>query len=142
MRRASSSSATTPRARVVGAESACGSPRPPPLTAARGCRRVPRRGGRSRAQARGGGVESGSRGGPRGAGREMGGVGGAGMQLGVALWGVAVLLSAAVLGALMQGAAVAVRLVYGLCLAACLAILAAAGSHLLFGAANPQALQL
>jgi formate hydrogenlyase subunit 3/multisubunit Na+/H+ antiporter MnhD subunit len=62
------------------------------------------------------------------------------MQLGMALLGVAVLLSAAVLGALAQRGAA--RLVYGLCFVACLAILIAAGHHLLFAAANPQALQL
>ncbi|HEY1247138.1 MAG TPA: hydrogenase 4 subunit B [Hyphomicrobiaceae bacterium] len=60
----------------------------------------------------------------------------------MALGGVAVLLGAAVLGALLQGAATAARLVYGLCLAACLAILIAAAYHLLLAAANPQALQL
>jgi formate hydrogenlyase subunit 3/multisubunit Na+/H+ antiporter MnhD subunit len=59
----------------------------------------------------------------------------------MALGGVAVLLGAAVLGALLQGAAAAARVVYGLCLAACLFILIAAGHHLLFAAA-PQALQL
>jgi formate hydrogenlyase subunit 3/multisubunit Na+/H+ antiporter MnhD subunit len=64
------------------------------------------------------------------------------MQLGMALWGVAVLLGAAVMGALAQRAALAARLVYGICLAACLVILVAAGSHLLSGAANSQALQL
>ncbi len=62
------------------------------------------------------------------------------MQLGMALGGVAVLLGAAVLGAVAQRAAA--RFVYGLCFVACLAILLAAGHHLLSGAANPQTLQL
>ena len=64
------------------------------------------------------------------------------MQIGMALWGVAVLLGAAVLGALAQRAAVAARLIYGLCLVACLGILAAAGYHLLLAASTPQALRL
>jgi hydrogenase-4 component B len=64
------------------------------------------------------------------------------MQVGMALWGVAVLLGAAVLGALVQGAASAARLVYGLCLGVCLVMLGAAGGHLLFSAGTPQAVQL
>jgi hydrogenase-4 component B len=63
------------------------------------------------------------------------------MQLGMALWGVAVLLGTAVLGALMQRAQLASRLIYGLCLGVCLIMLGAAASHLLLGG-TPQAIQL
>jgi formate hydrogenlyase subunit 3/multisubunit Na+/H+ antiporter MnhD subunit len=64
------------------------------------------------------------------------------MQVGMALWGVAVLLGAAVLGALLQNAVDAARLIYGLCLAVCLGMLGLAGQHLLFAAAAPQGIQL
>jgi hydrogenase-4 component B len=64
------------------------------------------------------------------------------MHVGMALWGVAVLLGAAILGALLQGASVAVRLVYGVCLAACLVILGTAALHLLFWAEALAVLQL
>jgi hydrogenase-4 component B len=60
----------------------------------------------------------------------------------MALWGVAVLLGAAVLGALLQRAVAAARLVYGLCLAACLGILGTAVLRLLFWADTPEVLQL
>jgi formate hydrogenlyase subunit 3/multisubunit Na+/H+ antiporter MnhD subunit len=60
----------------------------------------------------------------------------------MALWGVAVLLGAAVLGALLQNAGGAARLVYGLCLAVCLGLLGLAGQHLLFAAGASQAIQL
>src|SRR5262245_53674715 len=64
------------------------------------------------------------------------------MQVGMGLWGVAVLLGAAVLGALLQRAGGAARLVYGLCLGACLGILGTAALHLLFWADTPAALRL
>jgi formate hydrogenlyase subunit 3/multisubunit Na+/H+ antiporter MnhD subunit len=64
------------------------------------------------------------------------------MQVGMALWGVALLLGAAVLGALLQRAGVATRLVYGLCLAACLGILGTAALHLLVWSDTPDALHL
>ena len=64
------------------------------------------------------------------------------MQVGVALWGVAVLLGAAILGTLLQRADVAVRLVYGLCLAGCLGILGTAAAHLLLWTETPAGLQL
>jgi formate hydrogenlyase subunit 3/multisubunit Na+/H+ antiporter MnhD subunit len=54
------------------------------------------------------------------------------MQVGMALWGVAVLLGAAVLGVVLQGAAYAARAVYGICLGVCLVLLAVAAGHLLF----------
>jgi formate hydrogenlyase subunit 3/multisubunit Na+/H+ antiporter MnhD subunit len=60
----------------------------------------------------------------------------------MALWGVAVLLGAAVLGVLLQRADTAARVVYGLCLAVCLAILGTAALHLLVWADAPQVLQL
>ena len=60
----------------------------------------------------------------------------------MALWGVAVLLGAAVMGALLQRAVFAARLVYGLCLAVCLGILGTAALHLLFWADTPEALHL
>jgi hydrogenase-4 component B len=64
------------------------------------------------------------------------------MQVEMALGGVAVLLGAAVLGALLQRADVAARLVYGLCLAVCLGILGTAALHLVFCADAPEVLQL
>jgi hydrogenase-4 component B len=60
----------------------------------------------------------------------------------MALWGVAVLLGAAVLGVLLQRAGVAARLVYGLCLVVCLGILGTAVQHLLFWANTPATLRL
>ncbi len=60
----------------------------------------------------------------------------------MALWGVAVLLGAAVLGTLLQRAVKAARLVYGVCLAACLGILGTAALHLLFWADAHQTTQL
>jgi formate hydrogenlyase subunit 3/multisubunit Na+/H+ antiporter MnhD subunit len=60
----------------------------------------------------------------------------------MALWGVAVLLGAAVVGALLQNAGGAARLIYGLCLAVSLGMLGLAGQHLLFAAGAPQAIQL
>jgi formate hydrogenlyase subunit 3/multisubunit Na+/H+ antiporter MnhD subunit len=50
----------------------------------------------------------------------------------MALWGVAVLLGAAIMGVLAQRVSEAVRLVYGLSLAACLWLLLVAGQYLLF----------
>jgi formate hydrogenlyase subunit 3/multisubunit Na+/H+ antiporter MnhD subunit len=64
------------------------------------------------------------------------------MLVGMALSGVAVLLGAAVLGALLQRSGTATRIVYGICLAVCLAMLGVAGQHLLFNAGAPQSLQL
>jgi hydrogenase-4 component B len=64
------------------------------------------------------------------------------MQVGMALWGVAVLLGAAVMGALLQRAGSAAGLVYGVCLTACLAILGTSGYHLLLASDAPQAVQL
>ena len=60
----------------------------------------------------------------------------------MALWGVAVLLGAAVLGALLQNAGDAARLIYGLCLAVCLGMLGLAGQHLLLAAGASQSIQL
>ena len=60
----------------------------------------------------------------------------------MALWGVAVLLGAAILGTFLQRTDVASRLVYGLCLVACLTILGTAGSYLLFASDAPQSTQL
>jgi hydrogenase-4 component B len=64
------------------------------------------------------------------------------MQIGMALWGVAVLLGAAVLGALFQKSRAAGALMYGICLVACLAILAVGCQHLLLGPGAPQAVRL
>ena len=64
------------------------------------------------------------------------------MQVAVALCGVAVLLGAAVLGVLVQRAAWAARLVYGICLGVCLLLLAVASARLLFGSGAAQAVQL
>lgn len=64
------------------------------------------------------------------------------MQVGVALWGVAVLLGAAVLGALVQRSRAAAPVVYGVCLLACLAILAVSCQQLLIEPSSPQAVQL
>jgi hydrogenase-4 component B len=64
------------------------------------------------------------------------------MQVGMALWGVGVLLGATVLGALLQRAGVTARLVYGVCLLACLDILGTAGYHLLLAPDAPQSVQL
>jgi formate hydrogenlyase subunit 3/multisubunit Na+/H+ antiporter MnhD subunit len=58
------------------------------------------------------------------------------------LWGVAVLLGAAAVGALAQRASEAVRLVYGLSLAACLWVLLVAGQHLLFAKGAVTSVQL
>lgn len=53
------------------------------------------------------------------------------MQVGMALWSVAVLLGAAVLGALFQRSRVAGQVMYGICLLGCLSILATSVRHLL-----------
>jgi len=53
------------------------------------------------------------------------------MQVGMALWGVAVLICAAVLGALLQKSRAAGRAVYAVCLLACLEIFAVGCWHLL-----------
>jgi formate hydrogenlyase subunit 3/multisubunit Na+/H+ antiporter MnhD subunit len=60
----------------------------------------------------------------------------------MALWGVAVLLGAAVLGTLVQRSRVAGLLTYGICLLACLSILAVACHHLLLEPGTPQAMRL
>jgi formate hydrogenlyase subunit 3/multisubunit Na+/H+ antiporter MnhD subunit len=60
----------------------------------------------------------------------------------MALWGVAVLMGAAALGTLLQRTGAAVRVTYGLCLAACLAILATGALHLLFWTDAPQGAHL
>jgi len=60
----------------------------------------------------------------------------------MALWGVAVLLGAAVLGALLQRAGAATRIVYGVCLVGCLTILGTASYHLLLASDAPQTAQL
>jgi hydrogenase-4 component B len=64
------------------------------------------------------------------------------MQVGMALWGVAVLLGAAVLGALLQRTRAAGLLTYGICFLACLAILVSACQHLLFAPGAAQTLRL
>jgi hydrogenase-4 component B len=64
------------------------------------------------------------------------------MQVGIALWGVAALLGAAVLGALLQRWREAGTVVYGVCLVACLGVLAVSGQHLLFQFEAPQAVRL
>ena len=58
------------------------------------------------------------------------------MQVGMALWGVALLLCAAVLGALLQKSRAAGRLVYAVCLLASLEILVLGSWHLLAGSAS------
>jgi formate hydrogenlyase subunit 3/multisubunit Na+/H+ antiporter MnhD subunit len=60
----------------------------------------------------------------------------------MALWGVTVLLGASVYGALFQRSRAAGQIMYGICLAACLGILAAGCHHLLPGPGSPQALRL
>jgi formate hydrogenlyase subunit 3/multisubunit Na+/H+ antiporter MnhD subunit len=60
----------------------------------------------------------------------------------MALWGVAVLMGAAALGTLLQRTGAAVRVTYGLCLAACLAILATGALHLVFWTDAPQGAHL
>src|SRR5262245_14359233 len=64
------------------------------------------------------------------------------MQAGMALWGVAVLLGAAIVGALAQRAEWATRVVYGLSLAASLWGLLVAGQVLLFAGGSPSGVQL
>src|SRR5688572_27517742 len=64
------------------------------------------------------------------------------MPVVVALLGVAALLIAAPLAVLLQRARDASRLTYAVCLAACLAIMSAAGAQLLHGAAAVPALHL
>jgi hydrogenase-4 component B len=64
------------------------------------------------------------------------------MQVGMALWGVAVLLGTAVVGAVLHRVPFASRLVYSLCLGVCLFVLGVAASHLLRSAGGPQAMQL
>ena len=64
------------------------------------------------------------------------------MQVGVALWGVAVLLGAAVLGALFQRSRAAGHLMYGICLLACLGILVSSCQHLITEPGSPQAARL
>ncbi len=64
------------------------------------------------------------------------------MQIGMALWGVAVLLGAAFLGMLLQRSRAAGPLVYGICLLVCLGILASSCQHLLLQPSSPQAARL
>jgi formate hydrogenlyase subunit 3/multisubunit Na+/H+ antiporter MnhD subunit len=64
------------------------------------------------------------------------------MQVGTALWGVVVLLGTAVLGALFQRTRVARQLIYGVCLLACLGVLASSCQHLLLEPDPPQTLRL
>ena len=64
------------------------------------------------------------------------------MQIGIALGGVAVLLGTAVIGALFQRTRTACLLTYGICLFACLAMLAASCQHLAIEAGMPQTLRL
>ncbi|MBO0766275.1 MAG: hydrogenase 4 subunit B, partial [Hyphomicrobiaceae bacterium] len=64
------------------------------------------------------------------------------MPAGMALWGVAVLLGAAIVGALAQRADGAGRLVYGLSLGACIGLLVIAGQCLLFAPGAAAGVQL
>src|SRR6185295_16110295 len=64
------------------------------------------------------------------------------MQVGIALWGVAVLLGTAVAASLLQRSRPATALTYGVSLVACLGILAAACHYLTLSAAPPQTLRL
>jgi hydrogenase-4 component B len=64
------------------------------------------------------------------------------MAVAVTLWGVAALLVIAVLGVVMQGIAIASRLIYSACLVVCLAILFTACGALLMGAGHAEQLQL
>ena len=64
------------------------------------------------------------------------------MQVGIALGGVAVLLGTAVIGALFQRTRTACLLTYGICLFACLAMLATSCRHLVIEAGLPQTLRL
>src|SRR5262245_17266967 len=64
------------------------------------------------------------------------------MQIGIALWGVAVLLGTAVAAALLQKSRLATPLTYGISLVACLGILGVGWHYLTLNAASPQALRL
>jgi hydrogenase-4 component B len=64
------------------------------------------------------------------------------MHVGMALWGVAVLLGAAVVGALFQRSRASGHLVYGICLLASLGILALGSVHLLIDSGSPQIVHL
>ena len=64
------------------------------------------------------------------------------MQVGIALWGVAVLLGTAVAAALLQRSRLATALTYGISLVACLGILGAGCHYLAVNAAPPQTLRL
>jgi hydrogenase-4 component B len=64
------------------------------------------------------------------------------MQVGIALWGVAVLLGTAVAAALLQRSRLATALTYGISLFACLGILGAGCHYLAVTAAPPQTLRL
>jgi formate hydrogenlyase subunit 3/multisubunit Na+/H+ antiporter MnhD subunit len=64
------------------------------------------------------------------------------MQVGIALWGVAVLLGTAVAAALLQRSRLATALTYGTSLVVCLGILGAACRYLTLTAASAQALCL
>jgi formate hydrogenlyase subunit 3/multisubunit Na+/H+ antiporter MnhD subunit len=64
------------------------------------------------------------------------------MQVAIALWGAAVLLSTALLGALFQKSRTARVLVYGICLVVCLGLLVGACRQLIFSTALPQTVRL
>ena len=64
------------------------------------------------------------------------------MSVAIVLWGVAALLSTAVLGTALQRWRLAGPLTYTVCCAVCLGILAVAGHHLLAGLARASVLQL
>jgi hydrogenase-4 component B len=64
------------------------------------------------------------------------------MQLGIALWGVAVLLATTIVAVVFQRCRAAGRLSYGLCLCACLGILAASCQYLITAAASAQGARL
>ena len=64
------------------------------------------------------------------------------MHVGMALWGVAVLLGAAVVGALFHRSRASGHLVYGICLLASLGILALGSVHLLIDSGSPQIVHL
>jgi len=64
------------------------------------------------------------------------------MQVGIALWGVAVLLGTAGAASLLQRSRAATALTYGMSLIACLGILAAGCHYLMLSAAPPQTMRL
>ena len=64
------------------------------------------------------------------------------MQLGIAVWGVAVLLGTAPVALLLQRSRAASCLTYSICLLACLGVLASSAHYLLLEAASPQVVRL